>query len=302
MPLRRVAFAALATLAALGALTSLGAAGAAAAEPLAPEVSACVDKHPGDDCTVPGWPAPGRCGYTLSSRLVTCVADEPAGPPPPAATSSTAPVPTAPPPVPKALPPVTKEPAPTSPSPSTTTTAPPPSEADEVAATPSADAVRGDGAREPRASLRVRDGLAQRPWYGWQILITDVAAAGFVLAGSSDRSSEGTMYTLAGFTYVLGGPIVHWGHGYAGRGWGSFGMRIGLPIGGALAGLVADSHDSGAAVGGLVLGYLAAVVLDITVLGFEKDEAPRAPVSRPVVAPTASLTQHGGMLGVQGIF
>jgi hypothetical protein len=130
----------------------------------------------------------------------------------------------------------------------------------------------------------------------------DVGAAGLVLAGSSDRSSEGTLYTMAGFTYVLGGPIVHWGHGYAGRGWGSFGMRLGLPVGGALLGLVADSHTSDAAVGGLVLGYLAAVVLDITVLGFEKDEAPRAPVSGPVVGPTASLTQHGGMLGVQGIF
>jgi hypothetical protein len=295
MPLGRVASVVLA------ALTCLGVAGDAAAEPLAPEVGACVDKHPGDDCTVPGWPAPGRCGYTLSSRIVTCVADEPASPPP-AATSSASPVPKAPPPVPKAPPPVPTEPAPTSPRAPAIKAAPAPSEADAVAETPSADAARGEGAREPRASLTVRDEGAQRPWYGWQILITDVAAAGFVLAGSSDRHTEGTLYTLAGFTYVLGGPIVHWSHGYAGRGWGSFGMRIGLPIGGALMGLVADSRNGDTAVGGLVLGYLAAVVLDVVVLGFEKDEAPKRPVSGPVVAPTASLTQHGGMLGVQGMF
>jgi hypothetical protein len=85
--------------------------------------------------------------------------------------------------------------------------------------------------------------------------------------------------------YALGAPLVHVGHGHAGKALASVSMRIVAPIAGAFVGFGmadCDGHDAesycdlDAAAEGFLLGALAAVVIDATVIANE-DVRPSPP-------------------------
>jgi hypothetical protein len=111
------------------------------------------------------------------------------------------------------------------------------------------------------------------PWYGWQILLGDVAAAAGILGGSSS-SLEGTGRYLILFgglgLYGLGGPIIHLTHKHEMRAVISFALRT-LPalVVLKLAPAVAISDGGTRPDYELTLATMAAAALiDWTVLGW----------------------------------
>ncbi|HEU4405157.1 MAG TPA: hypothetical protein VFS43_07690 [Polyangiaceae bacterium] len=147
-------------------------------------------------------------------------------------------------------------------------------------------------------------------WYGWQTIATDLAAVAFVGAGASDEEDGGVALLGLG-TYLLGAPIVHAANGQFGKGVASLGLRVGVPVAGALGGLMLGSatcrEDDGwnenvcplgqAALGSL-LGILAASTLDAAVLA-KKEVRPRPAVS---IAPAVLPTPRGTSFGLTGTF
>ena len=152
----------------------------------------------------------------------------------------------------------------------------------------------------------------QTTWYGWQTLIADGAAAGLLglTLLSSDGNAANVLGTLSFGTYLLGGPIVHWSHGHGWTGFGSLAARVGLPLGGALVGVLIGAAACGSsedefvpcpvAFGavGLLAGMVAAPVVDATIIA-------REPVTRPAGPPLQALlvpSGDGGKLVLAGRF
>ena len=74
---------------------------------------------------------------------------------------------------------------------------------------------------QPRtASPTESEPMTVTHWYGYQTLVSDIAAT----VGAAVEPSVGLL------TYVLGAPIVHFAHGNFGRGFGSLGMRLGAVL------------------------------------------------------------------------
>lgn len=135
----------------------------------------------------------------------------------------------------------------------------------------------------------------RRRSYAGEILLVDGIAATSLAIGLADGGSGWAV--LGGLGYVFGGPIVHWGHGHAGRGFGSMGLRIGLPLGTLLfASEACDRSCDSAAVGGLVLGAIAAVAIDAGALARERPK----PTAVVQVVPTLARDRAG--LGLVGAF
>lgn len=142
----------------------------------------------------------------------------------------------------------------------------------------------------------------ERRWYGGQTLAVD----GIMLTSGLLLGSSG-LAPLAGISilgYFAGGPMVHGAHD---RGWaalGSFGLRLGGPLAGvAIAGAIAPGAAGGLGcnemcVGGLVAGYLGAVLLDAAALSWERPKPPTG----PIVVPTAAVKKDGAVVGLQGVF
>jgi hypothetical protein len=128
-----------------------------------------------------------------------------------------------------------------------------------------------------------REARADTEWYGWQTLAVDVGAV--ALAGIATRQGSASLAYLAIGSYALAAPIVHFAHGEGGRGGGSLGLRLGLPIlvGFALS-QAEQSNCSGefCGLGGLVvgagLGVLTAIVLDASALAWHRRRLPVQPV------------------------
>jgi len=155
------------------------------------------------------------------------------------------------------------------------------------------------GARGPATPWTSRAAPSAAPvgrWYGWQILLCDVAAEGFGVAALASHSVA--LLVPSGAIHVLGGPIVHWAHGNVGRGFASLGLRLVLPTAGALIGVAAKS-GSAAAIGGGIGGLLA-IVLDVSVLARDTRPAALSNARAPVVF--ASVTPQGAAVGVAGSF
>ncbi len=158
-------------------------------------------------------------------------------------------------------------------------------------------------------------------WYGWQSLPIDALAV-TVLALSASTSSdaifdEGRLLTVGAVgIYLLGGPLVHLGHGHRQRAADSLGLRLGAPLAagflGAALGYVTTPergelenrcNDCGAlrALGGgmigVGIGMLASIVIDDFVLARETIPA-HAPRWTLTVAPASA---SGGLdFGVAG--
>jgi hypothetical protein len=146
--------------------------------------------------------------------------------------------------------------------------------------------------------------------YGWQILLTDAASvvAGFAIGNYSPNAG---VATFAG-GYLLGGSLVHLGHGNPGRALGSVALRAGLPALGVSLVLLPEQHcdseggcdDFGRAIAVLatgVFGMIAASAIDWSVLSRSIEEVP---VKRgPTLVPQVSAGADGSLqLGVQGRF
>jgi hypothetical protein len=155
-------------------------------------------------------------------------------------------------------------------------------------------------------------------WYGWQILLGDVAATTCVLAFQNGGCVA---------PYFLTGPSVHIAHGRNGLAAASFGLRLGGPALGAVigAGLAHCPNRSPPAPSpprtesdsptfipdlgsldfcgldymavGMLVGAAAAIIVD-TSLGFERVEAGTKPKSAPLQLPTIEPTVSVGTSGV----
>lgn len=142
-------------------------------------------------------------------------------------------------------------------------------------------------------------------WYGWQILLADLASVGAVVV---TPATEGKSLYLGAGGFALGGPIVHVAHGRPAIGAASLGLRLGVPLLAAAAGLYVGGETAvkctpsaadggcddvfgaaGAALAGGFLGLLggmvAASAIDIGLLAHEPVERTTPPVSVGV-APT----------------
>lgn len=171
----------------------------------------------------------------------------------------------------------------------------------------------------PPPSRRGDETTAPREvWYGGQTLAADGVAlllvvAGAALAGSSGSggSAGGAVAILGLATYVLGGPIVHFAHRNVNGGFGSLGLRVGVPIVGGAIGCAADDNSGmfgclGGAAAGVALGILAAVIIDSAALArtteqpqSKHDSAEHAGFDwRVYAAPTPS--RDGMVAGVSG--
>jgi peptidoglycan/LPS O-acetylase OafA/YrhL len=129
----------------------------------------------------------------------------------------------------------------------------------------------------------------EREWYGWQIAVTDAVSIGLVATGRTVPATIG----LAG--WALGGPIIHVAHEDIAAGAIDLGLRVGLPIGGGLAGAVSGGRCGeceglpAAAVLGFLAGSLTAMAIDYGVLSTHE---------RVSVAPTLG----GALVSLSGRF
>jgi hypothetical protein len=171
-------------------------------------------------------------------------------------------------------------------------------EADAPEATQTSTRTGGADAPEPRKTT-------QTSWYGWQTLLADAGVIALWSAayavdeakyGSSSPQSYdvGTNLLVASgvAVYFLGGPAIHWAHGHGRKGLGSLGLRVGLPLGGLIAGALLGSVACGSSdnefvpcpvvIGalGFLGGAVAAPVVDAAVVARE-----------PVTEPTGSQLQ-----------
>lgn len=147
----------------------------------------------------------------------------------------------------------------------------------------------------------------RRRWYGWQTLTADGASLTLIVAGAGVQGelAEGSGEALVamgliGYGFAPG--IIHFAHGNTGRGFASFGMRLGMPLAGAFLGAAAASGcdgfecEAGGAGLGLLFGMAGAVAIDAAVFAF--DDAERSSEAR--LMPLVALAPRSAWLGLGG--
>ena len=108
----------------------------------------------------------------------------------------------------------------------------------------------GTARAEPLAYDELNAPQPPLDWYGWQILLVDLASTAAIVGGSVAAQDGGTAIAIpivGGAGYLAGGPLVHLAHGEGDRATRSALLRAFVPLGaGALgAGLGALSAGSG---------------------------------------------------------
>jgi hypothetical protein len=131
-----------------------------------------------------------------------------------------------------------------------------------------------------------------------------------VLSAVADDDNETQFWTATGLylgAYADAVPYVHWSQGNRTEAGASLGLRVGLPaIAGyalyeAAGGDCSDECDSDlAAVGGVALGMLGAVVLDLALL--PKKQVTRTYVYRYALTPSVQVTDDRVSLSLGGSF
>ncbi|MBI3204298.1 MAG: hypothetical protein HYZ29_22365 [Myxococcales bacterium] len=163
-------------------------------------------------------------------------------------------------------------------------------------AEPHADEAPVDDERE-----EPRQRPEQKPrerWYGGEILLADVASITLLFAAPP----------VGAVGYLFGGPIVHAAHGEGGNSVGSFGVRVAMPMLGALGGcaISGDSGDWGClpgAVLGLGAGVIAASAIDASVIAYQEQPArPRTRGGTLAATPRLGIGRHGASFGLAGQF
>ncbi len=159
----------------------------------------------------------------------------------------------------------------------------------------------------------------RRSWYGWQIILADLATVGCLAA----TGSEGC---LAG--YALGAPVIHGANGNLGRAGLSLALRVVLPVVGAGIGAAAANCseplprmttmlDGGtittwslcglSEIGlGLMVGAAAAIVVDGFVAFLQApaavDPETAKPAARISIVPRVAVGQNNVAMGVSATF
>ena len=161
-------------------------------------------------------------------------------------------------------------------------------------------------AREARAQQARAREAGPRKWYGWQIVLADVATA---------ACFAGLQQGICIVPYVASGPAIHLAHGHTGRFGASLGLRFGLPgVGGAIGYLLADCPPKtggwdfcglgNVAIGTLVgMGIAAGIDAAIAFTRVDPNASPE-PRARPtpVIEPQLSFGPGGFNLGVGARF
>jgi len=147
----------------------------------------------------------------------------------------------------------------------------------------------------------------QRHWYGWQTLISDGASVAALIVGSAIGNDSKGNNTLAGFGlvgYAFAPGVVHFTHGNVGRGFASFGLRLGLPLAGAFLGASLASGcntnlcEAGGAGVGILAGMGGAIAVDAAVFAY--DDPKRSTARRSGLVPLVAVTTRQAWLGVGG--
>ena len=158
---------------------------------------------------------------------------------------------------------------------------------------------------------------APTSWYGWQTLTSDGSAIALgALAYGVDKAGgtaiTNVFWTASVATFFLGAPVIHWKHGHVSKGFGSLGLRIGLPLGAFIAGALiggvgcgdSDSEDRlvdcrvGVGAFAALAGLVAAPIVDAAVLAREPVSPPAAPPIQAAFVPS----DGGGKLVLAGRF
>jgi hypothetical protein len=143
--------------------------------------------------------------------------------------------------------------------------------------------------------------------YRWQIAFADTASIVLLVSHTNATATVGAL------TYLLAGPVIHGAHDEGGRTAASLALRVGLPLltAAGLTALAAHQNtcapddndcDSGAliaAVEGLLVGGLAAMVIDTTLLA-RPHVVHRE--TRLTLSPHVSVTPERTSVGILGRF
>jgi hypothetical protein len=148
---------------------------------------------------------------------------------------------------------------------------------------------------------------SRRTWYGWQTLTADgistlLFITGASLADRGDDTGETLAWaSLAGYGFAPG--ILHFVHENPGRGFASFGIRLGMPLAGAFVGAAAASGcngyecEAGGAGAGFLLGMGGAIAIDAAVLAYDYPESSRRAAR---VLPLVSVAPGRAFVGLAG--
>jgi hypothetical protein len=151
----------------------------------------------------------------------------------------------------------------------------------------------------------------RRHWYGWQTLVADGASFASLLVGASltsQRSSDDgpgdTLVWTGLLGYELAPGIIHFAHRNPGRGFASFGLRLGMPLAAAFVGASLASgcntnlcESNGAGVG-VLLGMGGAVAIDAALFAY--DDPKRSSPRRLGLLPVVSVTPQRAWIGLAG--
>jgi len=182
-------------------------------------------------------------------------------------------------------------------------------------------------AATPAAAPRTR-------WYGWQTLGSDAIALALVPVAiveggdSSHKAAAAVVIAISGATYLFGAPLIHkLHHEEWTTTWYSFGLRVGLPLGGGIIGALAGipleqscesnrnkngfdldlcaTDIAATAILGGAIGVVSAIIVDAAAFAYEPVVATAPQISfAPLIFPHGSPTvpQGGTGLALAGRF
>lgn len=141
----------------------------------------------------------------------------------------------------------------------------------------------------------------ERRWYGWQIIIADVAST-TVLFTLVDK-----IQGYAFLPYVVLAPSVHIANGNPLTSLASVGVRFGIPVVGLLIGAAFAGGCTGSSeeclagpAYGMLAGMVGAMAVDASVLAY--DEPPRRKHKASTFVPTMAVDRRGARVGLVGSF
>ena len=157
----------------------------------------------------------------------------------------------------------------------------------------------------------------EKVWYGYQPLIADAISISLFLGGAASTTDGVTTAGYLGF--ILGTPIIHMAHGNIGKGFGSLGLRVGVPLTaaaiGAISGLIIASRsgdrDEAAGTGAIIgasIGVAGCVVIDAAGFAYTKElvEERAVTTARPrptfTLAPSVDVRKDRAAIGIVGQF
>jgi len=122
----------------------------------------------------------------------------------------------------------------------------------------SSNAQSESSARAVQPTLNLAPQPTARRWYGYQVLLSDVASLTIGAIAVSEESVPAGIVSGVGWTF--GAPIIHWAHGRTGAGFLSLALRILLPLVGTTLAVAGSAEGAELSVAAGVSGIVGAVV------------------------------------------